>query len=150
MTLNGYVTAARNRWAQLPANLRAVLFVSAGAILLTVMAVFVKILGERMSAAQLMFCRAPVGFLIFAPWLLATGGFDVIKTQRPLMHLQRGFWGACGNFCFFYAITHLVLADAMALQFSRPLFMILLAFLFLARWRAGGGSPLPSSASPES
>ena len=34
-----------------------------------------------------------------------TGGFDVIRTQRPLMHLQRGFWGACGNFCFFYAIT---------------------------------------------
>ena len=131
MTLINYVTAAQKRWAQLPANLRAVLFVSAGAILLTVMAVFVKILGERMSAAQLMFCRALVGFLIFAPWLLATGGFDVIRTKRPLMHLQRGFWGACGNFCFFYAITHLVLADAMALQFSRPLFMILLAFLFL-------------------
>lgn len=131
MTLINYVTAAQKRWAQLPANLRAVLFVSAGAILLTVMAVFVKILGERMSAAQLMFCRALVGFLIFAPWLLATGGFGVIRTKRPLMHLQRGFWGACGNFCFFYAITHLVLADAMALQFSRPLFMILLAFLFL-------------------
>ncbi|MEE2996216.1 MAG: DMT family transporter [Pseudomonadota bacterium] len=121
----------RTRWETLPANLRAVLFVSAGAILLTVMAVFVKILGERMSAAQLMFCRALVGFLLFAPWLMVTGGFSVIHTKRPLMHFQRGFWGACGNFCFFYAITHLVLADAMALQFSRPLFMIVLAYLFL-------------------
>ena len=131
MTQTEFIGAAKDRWARLPANLRSILFVSAGAILLTVMAVFVKILGERMSAAQLMFCRALAGFLIFAPWLLATGGFDVIRTQRPLMHLQRGFWGACGNFCFFYAITHLVLADAMSLQFSRPLFMILLAFLFL-------------------
>ena len=95
------------------------------------MAVFVKILGETISAAQLMFCRALVGFLIFAPWLIATGGLKFLHTKRPLMHLQRGFWGACGNFCFFYAITHLLLADAMALQFSRPLFMILLAFLFL-------------------
>ena len=107
------------------------LFVSAGAILLTVMAVFVKILGERLHTAQLMFSRAAIGFLIFAPLLIAKDGIDVIRTQRPGMHLQRGFWGACGNFCFFFAITHLVLADAMALQFSRPLFMILLAFLFL-------------------
>ena len=121
----------KGRWATLPANLRGVIFVSVGAILLTIMAVFVKILGETISAAQLMFCRALVGFLIFAPWLIATSGLKFLHTKRPLLHLQRGFWGACGNFCFFYAITHLLLADAMALQFSRPLFMILLAFLFL-------------------
>jgi drug/metabolite transporter (DMT)-like permease len=45
-----------------------------------------------------------------------------------------------GNFCFFYSITHLLLADAMALQFSRPLFMIVLAALFLgevAGWKRG-------------
>lgn len=95
------------------------------------MAVFVKVLGERLHSAQLMFSRALIGFLIFAPWLLAKDGIQVIRTKRQGMHLQRGFWGACGNYCFFYAITHMVLADAMALQFSRPLFMILLAFLFL-------------------
>lgn len=95
------------------------------------MAVFVKILGERLHSAELMFCRALIGFLIFAPWLLMRDGIGVIRTARPGMHLMRGFWGACGNYCFFFAITHLVLADAMALQFSRPLFMIILAFLFL-------------------
>ena len=125
------IETVQGRWTTLPANLRGVIFVSVGAVLLTIMAVFVKILGETISAAQLMFCRALVGFLIFAPWLIATGGLKFLHTKRPLMHLQRGFWGACGNFCFFYAITHLLLADAMALQFSRPLFMILLAFLFL-------------------
>lgn len=125
------VTALRRRWAAIPGNIRAVLFVSIGALLLTVMAVFVKILGERLHPAQLMFSRALIGFLIFAPWLLMRDGIDVIRTKRPGMHLMRGFWGACGNYCFFFAITHLVLADAMALQFSRPLFMIVLAFLFL-------------------
>ena len=107
------------------------LFVSVGAILLTIMAVFVKILGERLHTAQLMFSRALIGFLIFTPLLIAKDGIDVIRTKRSGMHFQRGFWGACGNYCFFFGITHLVLADAMALQFSRPLFMILLAFLFL-------------------
>lgn len=119
------------RWGALPSNLRAILFVSLGALLLTAMAVFVKILGQRLHPAQLMFCRAFIGFLIFAPWLLMQGGLGMLRTARPAMHLQRGFWGACGNYCFFYAVTHLVLADAMALQFSRPLFMIVLAFLFL-------------------
>lgn len=95
------------------------------------MAVFVKILGGRFHPAELMFCRSMIGFLLFAPLLLAREGFAFIRTARPGMHLMRGFWGACGNFCFFWAVTHMVLADAMALQFSRPLFMIVLAFLFL-------------------
>jgi drug/metabolite transporter (DMT)-like permease len=54
------------------------------------------------------------------------------------MHLLRGSTGAIGNFCFFWTITHMLLADAMALQFSRPLFMIPLAIMFLAEkpgWR---------------
>jgi len=118
-------------WARMSPNLKAVILVSVGAILLTVMAVFVKILGARLHSAQLMFSRAMIGFLLFAPLLLLREGVNVIWTARPGMHLARGFFGACGNYCFFYAITHMVLADAMALQFSRPLFMIILAFLFL-------------------
>ncbi len=131
MTASPFVAGLRDRWGLIPSRVRAILFVSAGAMLLTIMAVFVKILGERLHPAQLMFSRAMIGFLIFAPWLLLREGRDVIRTNRPGMHLMRGFWGACGNYCFFFAVTHLVLADAMALQFSRPLFMIVLAFLFL-------------------
>lgn len=121
----------RRWWDGLSANVRAIALVSVGAILLTVMAVFVKILGARLHAAELMFFRALIGFLLFAPALVLREGVGIVRTARPGLHLARGFVGAAGNFCFFYAITHLVLADAMALQFSRPLFMIVLAFLFL-------------------
>ena len=54
------------------------------------------------------------------------------------MHLARGVVGTLGNICFFWTITHMLLADSMALQFSRPLFMIPLALMFLgdiAGWR---------------
>jgi drug/metabolite transporter (DMT)-like permease len=47
------------------------------------------------------------------------------------MHFVRGAAGAVGNACFFWTLTHMLLADAMALQFSRPLFMIPLALIFL-------------------
>ena len=46
--------------------------------------------------------------------------------------------GTLGNICFFWTMTHMLLADSMALQFSRPLFMIPLALFFLgeiAGWR---------------
>ena len=126
------LTRSITAWKGAPCNLRAVILVSVGAFLLTIMAIFVKHLGETMHSAQLLFFRALIGLLVFAPWLLARESVSILKTGRSLMHLQRGFWGACGNFCFFYAITHLALADAMALQFSRPLFMMVLAFLFLS------------------
>ena len=120
LSIRPQIEDVQGRWATLPANLRGVIFVSVGAILLTIMAVFVKILGETISAAQLMFCRALVGFLIFA--LVNRNRQSQISSHKEATNaLQRGFWGACGNFCFFYAITHLLLADAMALQFSRPL-----------------------------
>jgi drug/metabolite transporter (DMT)-like permease len=54
------------------------------------------------------------------------------------MHFVRGATGALGNACFFWTLTHMLLADAMALQFSRPLFMIPLAVIFLGEivgWR---------------
>ncbi len=57
------------------------------------------------------------------------------------MHFVRGAMGAVGNACFFWTLTHMLLADAMALQFSRPLFMIPLAMIFLgeiAGWRRTG------------
>jgi drug/metabolite transporter (DMT)-like permease len=50
------------------------------------------------------------------------------------MHLLRGAVGAIGNMCFFWTITAMLLADSMALQFSRPLFMIPLALVFLGEW----------------
>ena len=64
MNFRPLVAGLSDRWALLPSRVRAILFVSAGALLLTVMAVFVKILGERLHPAQLMFSRAMIGFLI--------------------------------------------------------------------------------------
>jgi len=64
--------------------------------------------------------------------------WEPLRTKRPMMHLARGAAGALGNACFFWTITHMLFADAMALQFSRPLFMIPLALIFLgeiAGWR---------------
>jgi drug/metabolite transporter (DMT)-like permease len=135
--ISNLIAPAAQRWTAMSGNVRGAILVSLGALLLTVMATLVKFLGSRLDSFQILFFRSFVGLLFILP-LAFQHGWDICRTQRSLMHLTRGGVGILGNFCFFYAITHLLLADAMALQFSRPLFMIVLAVLFLgevAGWK---------------
>ncbi len=108
----------------------AIACVSLGSFMLVIMAVVVKVLGDRIPSFELLFFRSAVGFVFILP-LFAKDPMEPLRTKRPLMHLARGGLGAMGNFCFFWTITHMMLADSMALQFSRPLFMIPLAIFFL-------------------
>jgi drug/metabolite transporter (DMT)-like permease len=94
------------------------------------MATVVKHLGNELPAMEILFFRSAIGFLFVLP-LFARNPLEPFRTKRPGMHLLRGAVGAVGNACFFWTITHMLLADAMALQFSRPLFMIPLAVFLL-------------------
>lgn len=121
---------AAARWQTMAPNARGAMLVSAGSFTLVVMATLVKHLGSRIDSFEILFFRSFVGFLFVLP-LFASDPTEPFRTRRHGMHFVRGTTGAIGNFCFFWTITHMLLADAMALQFSRPLFMIPLAMLFL-------------------
>jgi drug/metabolite transporter (DMT)-like permease len=114
-----------------PGNVaRAATLVSAGSLTLVAMATLVKHLGNDLPAMEILFFRSAIGFLFVLP-LFVRDPLEPFRTKRPGMHLVRGAIGAVGNACFFWTITSMLLADAMALQFSRPLFMIPLAVLLL-------------------
>jgi drug/metabolite transporter (DMT)-like permease len=118
------------RWNATAGVARAAALVSAGSLTLVVMATLVKYLGSELPAMEILFFRSAIGFLFVLP-LFARDPMEPLRTKRPGMHLVRGAVGAVGNACFFWTLTHMLLADAMALQFSRPLFMIPLAMLLL-------------------
>ncbi len=109
---------------------QAIFFVSIGSLMLVVMAAAVKSMGDRIPSFELLFFRSAIGFLLVLP-IFIKNPLEPLQTKRPMMHLVRGALGAGGNACFFWTITHMLLADSMALQFSRPLFMIPLAIFFL-------------------
>ncbi|MDB5596511.1 MAG: hypothetical protein JWM36_3472 [Hyphomicrobiales bacterium] len=111
-------------------NSLGIFYVSMGSLMLVVMASIAKFLGTRLPAFELLFFRSFVGFLFILP-LFMRDPMEPFRTKRPGMHLIRGMMGSAGNFCFFWTITHMLLADSMALQFSRPLWTIPLAFFFL-------------------
>ena len=121
----------RARFAAMPVSARAAAYVSLGSLMLVVMATVVKFLGSRFSSFELMFFRSIIGFLFVLP-LFVRDPMEPFRTRRQGMHFIRGFTSTLGNGCFFWTITHMMLADSMALQFSRPLFMIPLALFFLS------------------
>ena len=120
----------RTRWDGMEAVARGALLVSAGSLTLVAMATLVKYLGARLPSMEILFFRSLIGFFFVLP-IFIRDPMQPFRTKRFGMHLVRGATGAVGNACFFWTITHLLLADAMALQFSRPLFMIPLALIFL-------------------
>ncbi len=91
--------------------------------------------GVRMVSGQLpnevvVFFRNAFGLLILLPWLLRRG-VGGLRTRVPMLHLLRGVAGVSAMYCFFYAIAHLPLAEAMLLKLTAPLFIPLVALLWL-------------------
>ncbi len=116
------------RWHAMEPVARGAVLVSAGSMTLVIMAAVVKFLGTRLPSIEILFFRSLIGFLLVMPMFLRNP-LQPLRTKRFGMHLLRGATGAVGNACFFWTITHMLLADAMALQFARPLFMIPLALI---------------------
>lgn len=76
------------------------------------------------------FLRNSLGFLFLLPWLHRKG-FGNLKTRRLSAHVFRSLSGLAAMYCFFYAIAHLHLAEAVLLNYSSPIFIAIIALLWL-------------------
>jgi drug/metabolite transporter (DMT)-like permease len=119
-----------SRWNAMDRGARGAALVSAGSLTLVVMGMVVKYLGDRIPTVEILFFRSLIGFFFVIP-VFMRDPLAPLRTGRHGMHFLRGGIGTIGNILFFWTLTHMLLADAMALQFSRPLFMIPLAVLLL-------------------
>ena len=129
----------REAWAGLPTNVRGALMVTLGGLILVTMTTMVKTLGTTIHSFEIVFVRCLVGFVVLTP-LLFKGRGGGFRTRRPGMQFLRAAFGITAMFCGFWSVTHMPLADATAIGFSRPLFMIVLALIFLGEvvgWRRG-------------
>jgi drug/metabolite transporter (DMT)-like permease len=118
------------RWNAMDGQARGVALVSVGSLTLVVMGLVVKFLGAHIPTVEILFFRSAVGFFFILPAFMRNP-LAPLRTTRHGMHFVRGAIGTLGNVLFFWTLTHMLLADAMALQFSRPLFMIPIAVAML-------------------
>ncbi len=99
-----------------------------GAAMLALSALFFALMGGLIREASstvnnetVVFFRNLVGVLFFLP-LALTRGIGPLRTRRPLSHLLRTTYGLGGMYCYFYALAHLPLTDAMLFSYAAPVF----------------------------
>jgi len=89
-----------------------------------------KYAGERLHPFQVAFFRALFGLIAILPFILRMG-LDGVRSSRPWLQIARGVVGSSAMMTGFYAIVHLPMADVTAIGFANPLFLLVLAALFL-------------------
>lgn len=117
--------------ANLPDNVRGVLWMLVSALCFTVMTSCIKFLALRdYSESQMLFFRCAAGVILLAPAMIR-GGWSVWATSRPWVMARRCIGSAIGVLLAFYAFGNMPLATAQSLSFARSLFVVLLAMLLL-------------------
>jgi len=125
-------------FGSLPGNVRGALWILLSALIFTGTNSLIKHVGNTMDSFQMVFFRGLFGTLFLLPIVWRAGGWDVLRSNRMNFHLARGLTGTLALMTIFYALTHMPLADVTGISFSRSLWVIVLAVLFLderVRWR---------------
>ena len=115
---------------------RAILLRAAGyallaSLLFAGMGVAVRYASAELPTTMVVFMRNFFGLLALLPWLFHARGLQSLGTRRLPSHLLRAIAGLTAMYCFFYALAHLHLAEAVILNYSSPLFIAIFALLLL-------------------
>ncbi len=88
-------------------------------------------LGHVMSVFELMMFRSTLATIILLPFVMASGGIAHRLTQWKL-HLARNTVHYGGQYLWFTALLLIPLAEVIAIEFTMPLWIAILASAFLA------------------
>ncbi|MFO1373402.1 MAG: DMT family transporter [Agitococcus sp.] len=110
--------------------LKGLALLSLSAFLFASMGVFIRFASHTVDNATVVFMRNLTGTLLLLPFALYQGKRFFI-TDKLWMHLWRALVGLAAMYGFFYAIAHLPLSNAMVFTYSSPVFIPLVAWLFL-------------------
>nr|WP_243749529.1 DMT family transporter [Pseudoteredinibacter isoporae] len=96
-----------------------------------------KYISSEVPLGSIVLIQFIIGLLVLSPWIYRQGPRG-LRTDYWQRHIIRGLAGFAG-FCFFYlALQHIPLVDSSLLRHSAPLFVALVAYLWV-------GAKVPSS-----
>lgn len=113
-------------------------------VLFAGMTVCVKLLGQDIPSGQTIFVRGLISLVVLALIAWRTESLHLLKTGNWRSHALRSLSGTISMFCLFTAVTNIPLADVTAITFTSPMFITILAMVFLGerihrfRWTALG------------
>ena len=95
------------------------------------MAVAGREIAVELNTFELMMYRSAIGFVIVNALILKSGGFTQVKSNRLGLHLKRNVFHFTGQNLWFFGITVIPFSQLVALEFTSPIWVILLAPFFL-------------------
>ncbi len=108
----------------------------ASALCFAAMGAAVKAASATLPNTMVVFLRNAVALLVLVPWALHVGPTS-LRTRHLNEHFLRAAFGLGSMYCFFYAIGHMRLADAVLLNYALPLLLPLVE-------RGWLGEPIPA------
>ena len=102
-----------------------------GIVAISVNDMLIKFLSGGYPLHQMVFTRSAIGIVFSLMIVQFEGGWSILKTRTPFLHLLRGLLIVVANLSFFTALATLPLADTTAIFFIAPLIITLLSIPML-------------------
>ncbi|WP_414931197.1 DMT family transporter [Vibrio europaeus] len=95
------------------------------------MAIGARELSQQLDTFQILFFRTIIALIIISVVIFGAKRRYLLRTQRFKLHLSRNLFHFAGQYGWFLGIGLLPLAEVFALEFTVPLWTLLIACLFL-------------------
>lgn len=106
-------------------------FILVGVFTISLNDMMIKQLSGGYPLHQIVFMRSAIGIFFSLILVQIEGGWSILRTGQPYLHLLRGVLLVTSNMCYFVALAAIPLANATALFFAAPLFITLLSIPIL-------------------
>lgn len=110
---------------------RGALQITLAGLMFAAMSTGVKAASDVLDNSSVVFFRNAFALAFFLPWLAGGLGLGKLRTEFFRIHLLRSVAGLTAIYCFFFTISRMRLADAVLLNYTVPLFMPLIARVWL-------------------
>ncbi|WP_299140932.1 DMT family transporter [uncultured Tateyamaria sp.] len=111
--------------------LKAALWMSGSIGSFSIMAVAGREVATQLDTFEIMMYRSVVGVIVVCALLTVTRSWGQVQTTRIGTHLMRNLAHFTGQNLWFYAVTVIPLAQVFALEFTSPIWVIVLSPLIL-------------------
>ena len=111
--------------------LKAALWMTGSIASFSAMAVAGREVSDSLDTFEIMMYRSLVGVIVVCALVAATGAWRSISTDRLGTHLVRNLAHFTGQNLWFYAVTVIPLAQVFALEFTSPIWVLVLSPLVL-------------------
>ncbi len=111
--------------------LAGALYVLSASLTFAALGAMIKVVSTSLSNEMVVFFRNLCALIFILPWIWYKRPPGGVNTAFFQFHLLRTLAGLGAMYCFFYAIAHLRLSEACLLASTAPLFIPVIAYLWI-------------------